>query len=58
MAEKFLLSRYQKQNEFVERLNYIYYNPVKVALVDKPEDYKYSSATGKYEIDLLRYVGG
>jgi putative transposase len=44
--------------EFVERLNYIYYNPVKVALVDKPEDYKYSSATGKYETDLLRYVGG
>jgi len=44
--------------EFVERLNYIYYNPVKAKLVDKPEDYKYSSATGKYETDLFCYVGG
>jgi putative transposase len=48
----------RNEKEFVERLNYIYYNPVKAELVDKPEDYKYSSATRKYETDLLRYVGG
>jgi putative transposase len=48
----------RNRKEFVERLNYIYYNPVKAGLVDKPEDYKYSSVTGKYETDLLCYVGG
>jgi len=42
----------------VERLNYIYNNPVKAKLVEKPEDYKYASATGKYETDLDGYVGG
>jgi putative transposase len=48
----------RNKKEFVERLNYIYYNPVKAELVDKPEDYKYSSATGNSETDLLCYVGG
>jgi putative transposase len=48
----------RNSKEFVERLNYIHYNPVKANLVDTPEDYKYSSATGKYETDLDGYVGG
>ena len=29
---------------FSEKLNYIHNNPVKAKLVDKPEDYKFSSA--------------
>jgi hypothetical protein len=31
---------------------------VKAKLIDKPEDYKYSSVTGEYQADLLGYVGG
>ncbi len=48
----------RNRKELVERLNYVYYNPVKAKLVDKPEDYKYSSARGEYQTDLLSYVGG
>jgi putative transposase len=48
----------RNKKEFVERLNYIYFNPVKAELVDKPEDFEYSSASGKFETDLLGYVGG
>jgi putative transposase len=48
----------RNRKEFVERLNYIHYNPVKARLVDTPEDYKYSSATGKYKTHLDGYVGG
>jgi|GEM_PF-6585488 len=48
----------RNRKEFDERLNYLYNNPVKAKLVEKPEDYKYASATGKYEADLDGYVGG
>jgi putative transposase len=48
----------RNRKELVERLNYVYYNPVKAGLVDKPEDYKYSSVTSEYQTDLLGYVGG
>jgi putative transposase len=44
--------------EFVERINYIYNNPVRANLAGEPEDYEYSSATGKFDTDLDTYVGG
>lgn len=48
----------RNRKEFVQRLNYIHYNPVRVGLAEKPEDYPYSSATGKFSIDLDTYLGG
>jgi putative transposase len=48
----------RNRKEFDQRLNYLYNNPVKAKLVEKPEDYEYSSASGKYEIDLNGYAGG
>ncbi|MFQ6002632.1 MAG: transposase [Candidatus Zixiibacteriota bacterium] len=48
----------RNRKEFVQRLNYIHYNPVRAGLVEKAEDYKYSSATGKFNIDLNTCVGG
>ncbi len=38
-------SEYVFSNKFMEqKLEYILYNPVRAGIVDKPEDYKYSSA--------------
>ena len=38
-------------NEYFEqKLNYIHYNPVKAEIVNRPEDYRYSSA--------IDYAGG
>jgi len=48
----------RNRKEFDERLNYLYNNPVKAKLVEKQEDYRYSSATGNYETELDDYVGG
>ncbi len=48
----------RNRKELVQRLNYIYDNPVRAKLVEKPEDYKYSSATGEFSIDLDSYLGG
>jgi putative transposase len=48
----------RNRKEFDERLNYVHNNPVKAKFVEKPEEYQYFSATGKYEIDLDGYVGG
>ena len=42
-----------------QKLDYIHYNPVKIGLVDRPEDWRYSSArnylgqAGVMEIDLV-----
>ena len=46
---KFWMKRFddeviRNQNMFLVKLNYIHNNPVKSGLVEKPEDYKYSSA--------------
>ena len=48
----------RNRKEFVQRLNYVHYNPVRVGLAEKPEDYKYSSATGEFDTDLDTYLGG
>jgi len=53
----------QSQKLFLEKLNYIHYNPCqeKWGLVDAPEDYKYSSASnyilgeGRCEISLVDF---
>jgi putative transposase len=42
----------RNKKEFVQRLNYVKYNPVRVGLAEKPEDYKYSSAAGEFDTDL------
>jgi putative transposase len=34
------------EEKFKEKFNYIHYNPVKRGLVERAEDYKYSSAMG------------
>jgi len=44
--------------EFKERLNYIYNNPVEEKLVEKPEDYRFSSISGLYKVDLEEYFWG
>lgn len=48
----------RNRKEFDQRLNYLYDNPVKAKLAERPEDYEYCSARGKYETDLDGYVGG
>ncbi|MBI3619373.1 transposase [Candidatus Peregrinibacteria bacterium] len=37
----------------VQALSYIHQNPVRAHLVEKPEDYSWSSATGKWDISNL-----
>ena len=48
----------RNKKEFLQKLNYIHNNPVTAGMVAKPEDYKFSSASGIYKIDLERYYGG
>ena len=40
-SDKFLLT---SQSMFMQKVNYIHNNPVEQGLVERPEDYKYSSA--------------
>jgi len=41
--------------EFRGCKRYIDQNPVEAKLVERPEDYSYSSANGKYMLDLSRF---
>ena len=41
--------------EYQGSKRYIEHNPVEVKLVEKPEDYVFSSASGKYVLDLSRF---
>jgi len=36
---------------------YIEQNPVEAKLADRPEDYAFSSASGKYMLDLSHFEG-
>jgi putative transposase len=36
-----------------QKLDYIHYNPVKIGLVDRPEDWRYSSARNYFGQDAL-----
>jgi hypothetical protein len=44
-------------SEFQESRLYIEQNPVVVELVDRPEDYVLSSASGLYRLDLSGFEG-
>jgi len=41
--------------EYLGSKHYIEQNPVKARLVEKADDYAYSSANGKYSLDLSRF---
>ena len=36
--------RFVDKKKFIQKMNYIHYNPVKAGLCGNPEEYKYSSA--------------
>jgi putative transposase len=39
--------------DYVQHRNYIHLNPVRAGLVYKPEEYSYSSASGRYVLDEI-----
>ncbi len=41
--------------EYQGSKRYIESNPMEAKLVEKPEDYAFSSASGKYGLDLSRF---
>jgi hypothetical protein len=41
--------------EYQGSMRYIDQNPVEAKLVERPEDYAFSSASGKYQLDLSRF---
>jgi putative transposase len=45
--------RIRDLTDYLQHLNYIYENPVEGRLVSKPEEYPYSSASGKYQLDPI-----
>ena len=50
------------QNLFIQKLEYIHYNPVSAGLCEKPEDYPYSSArfycNGTVSFGILTHFSG
>lgn len=44
--------------EYWKAKRYIEQNPVEAKMVEKPEDYAFSSASGKYGLDLSHFDGG
>jgi putative transposase len=44
--------RVKDTGDYQEHVRYIHENPVRAGLCQKPEDYPYSSANGKFEMDL------
>ncbi|HTR27461.1 MAG TPA: transposase [Terriglobales bacterium] len=43
--------RIRDARDFEQHRDYIYMNPVRARLVERPEDYPFSSATGKFVLD-------
>ena len=43
--------RIKGPDDYENHRQYLYQNPVRKGLVDRPEDYEYSSASGRYELD-------
>jgi putative transposase len=43
--------RIKDANDYEGHVRYIHANPVKERLCEKPEDYEYSSANGRFELD-------
>ena len=48
----------RSEKELLNDIEYIHSNPVKVGLVEKPEDYSFSSANPEIENDLNKYLTG
>jgi REP element-mobilizing transposase RayT len=44
------------QKVLMQKINYIHENPVRRGIVDKPEDYLYSTADNVNEHDLAKYL--
>jgi putative transposase len=44
-------SRVRDWSDYRNKLDYIHFNPVVAKLVDRPQDWPYSSASGKYELE-------
>jgi len=40
-------------NDYKNKRDYIYFNPVVAKLVERPEDWLYGSASGKYQLDPI-----
>ncbi len=67
-----MITRYGKENrlfiellnkkKFIQKLEYIHYNPVRAELCEKPEDYHYSSAKfyhdGTNSFEILKHFSG
>jgi putative transposase len=45
--------RIRDSEDYLRHREYIYQNPVKARLVARPEDYRFSSATGAYNLDEI-----
>jgi hypothetical protein len=44
-------SRVRDWSDYRNKLDYIHFNPVVAKLVNRPQDWPYSSASGKYELE-------
>jgi len=42
----------------MDAIDYVHWNPVTAGLVRDAEQYRWSTAGGRYETDLVRYLGG
>jgi putative transposase len=43
--------RIRDANEYAQHIEYVWMNPLKAGLVERPEQYRYSSARLKAEVD-------
>jgi len=48
----------RKEEELMNDLKYIHFNPVKEGLASKPEEFLFSSANPRFENDLQKYFNG
>jgi len=46
-------SRVRDWNDYKNKLDYIYFNPVVAKLADRSQDWPYSSASGQYQLDPI-----
>ena len=46
-------SRVRAWSDYKNKLDYIHFNPVVAKLVDRPQDWPYGSASGKYQLDPI-----
>jgi len=46
-------SRVRDWNDYKNKLDYIHFNPVVAKLVNRPQEWRYSSASGQYQLDPI-----